>query len=175
MAAFMAVAPITSALAQDKEQVSIKSYCEMQTNSQSDAIAIHNQYTPYSSPTVTVDVDSRVHGRLRLNHFNCETLIPACADGGFAATKGTLSSLHAALGKYNASDDPGVVAALRKLGNNTTIITPKFAQTSQSIKHLQDDAPGHGLDLFKAEGQSFDIGSTSFAIYSVCAANLINE
>ena len=168
MAAAVAFLPM-QAHAKSKENVPITQYCQAQ---QSLGVnEAHKKYTPFKNQFADVSVNSRVHGPITLNRFNCGTLIPQCATGGFQATKGTLSSIHAGLGNYNRGDDPSIKKAIEILGRNATILTPAFARTNQSIQHLQDSKPGHGLDLYKIDGK-FDIGQTSEALYRVCASQL---
>ena len=156
----------TSAAAQEKQPVSIGEYCELQSTE--NPAEVHRDYTPFRDPYVDVPVESDVHGNITLTDFNCQTLVPVCETRGFASTKGTLSSVHAGLGRYNSTDDPAVAEAIRLLGRNSEIITIEFAQSSGSVSHL---GKSHGLELYKSN----DIGPVTQQLYGACAARLIRE
>ena len=169
LAAFITAAS-GSASAQDKTPVTIGDYCALQATE--DQGRVHLDNSPYRNSFVDVPVQSSVHGNITLSPFNCETLIPMCKDGGFAATKGTLSSIHLGLSGLNAGDDPLMVRSLRALGNNIDVLDGNYVENSAEVEHLEGPFPAHGLDLFKKVDGKFEIGETSRALYGACAAEL---
>lgn len=144
------VAPINEALA--KTHIPLQEYIQMQRSG--DPGEVHRDYSPYREGENEVDVtiNSSEYGRITLEDFNCETLVPYSPpgqnSGQILVTEGAIASIHAGLGARNLNDPEAIKRAMAVLAEGVRVITPNDTNTMRGIDHLNNY---HGIDLYRVE------------------------
>lgn len=144
------VAPINEALA--KTHVPLEQYIELQRSG--DPGTVHRDYSPYREGENEVDItiNSSEYGRITLEDFNCETLVPyspaGASSGQILVTEGAIASIHSGLGARNLNDPETVKRAMAVLAQGVRVITPNDANTMRGIEHLNNY---HGIDLYRVQ------------------------
>lgn len=162
--ALVALLPLTEAQAQDnreKEVVSLARYFELQE--EHGMTETHMRYTIFQNNTVPVSIPSAKHGDLNIP-FNARVMIPRWTDKNgdgridvdadnpqnnelhLMPTIAMIASTHAALGRYNAADDPAAMRAMALLAHVPELATfENLAKAKASTDHLEN---AHGIVLF---------------------------